>query len=494
MHESKGRPTPPSTTLAPLISRIIKESQGNPIVATGRLHELCTKAEAAGHYSDALVLASAHVAIANEVKNGPALLLGLLDRARISFKTNQFENAITDSREALNLVMRERSLPPTHAAHIQYTASNRLGAALWRNGDLNAAERQLTETTSLARTRFGAGSVEAIKSLFDQAFLALELKPKEATMMGRVREIIEESRPVATSFSAQALELGRALHHHGLWDAASYTLDWATKITTSPLEKTEALLTIANIAAYKSDTRALLHYVEQAESLWMDVAPRPCLERHIARLRAIAALSEGREDYYKEQIALAQAREEGEELSIEERIQLHFTRAEALRNSGCDDLAKAEVEDAHLLVRRAVVSPLTRFNTFLQQGFCEYSQGNYHDSNRFIDEALSIVKAELDHNRILEARARSLRAHNFYSIFTFSEDSSPAARMTLKNALQDGELALKLLNEGELDPHTRKVILRLLSGVTGHLEMPWRQIQVDRELALLEAQFPSDPR
>jgi hypothetical protein len=467
------------------------------MTAANRLYELSTKAEAAGHFTDALDLAAAHVAIAREMKTGPALLLGLLSRARLFFKTNQFEHAITDSREVLTSAARDRDLPAVHAAHIRYTASNLLGSALWRNRDFTAAERQLAETTALARTRFGAGSFEALKSLFDEAFLALEIKPREGALIGRVQEIIQESKHLPgtqPTLSTKALELGRALHHHGLWDAASYTLDWTAKIASSPVEKTEALLIIANIAAYKSDTRALLHYVQQAESLWMDVAPRPCLERNIARLRAIAALSEGREDSYREQIALAQAREEGEELSIEERIQLHFTRAEALRHAGCDELAKSEIEDAHLLVSRAVVSPLTRFNTFLQQGFCEYTQGNYRESNRFIDEALIIAKRELDHNRILEARARSLRAHNNYSIFTYSEERSPEGRRCLTNALQDSEVALKLLSEGDLDPHTRKVLLRLLSGVTEHLHMPWRNVEVNRELAMLEAQYPSEPQ
>ena len=494
MHESKGKPQSSLNATSPLISQILAEATINPALATHRLHELRAKAEQSGRYLEALQLASANVELSRGVQAGPALLLALLSRARLHFKTNQFEDAVTDSREILDTVNRERSLPASHTAHIRYTASNVLGASLWRRGDLAAAERQLVETTDFARTRFGVGSAEVVKSLFDQAFLATELQAKELTLMARIKEIILESnirKELSETISNQALELGRALHHHGLWDAASYTLDWAAQIASSPTQKTEALLTLANIAAYKSDNNALLHYVQQAEKLWMDVAPRPGLERHIARLRTIAAFNEGSEETYKQQLALAQQQEVGEELSVEERIQLHFARAEGLRHAGLNEQAQSEVEDAYRLARRAIVSPLARFNAFLQQGFCEYTRGNYRESNQLIDEALIISNQELDKNRILEARARTLRAHNFYSIFTFSEQDSLDARRCLVNALTDGELALKLLTEGQLDPHSRKVLLRLLGGVSNHLNLHWRQVHFDRELALLEARYPN---
>lgn len=494
MHESKERPSSQVTPVSPLISRILAEARIQPTLAAHKLHDLTAQAEQAGRFTEALQLASAHVDLARHLNASPSLILALISRARLNFKINQFEQAVTDSHEALNTVNRERGLPAAHTTHIRYTASNILGASLWRKGDLIAAERQLVDTTDFARTRFGAGSSEVIKSLFDQAFLATELQSKEALLIGRVKEIIQESRlrkePIA-SVATQALELGRALHHHGLWDAASFTLDWAAQITTSPREKTEVLLTIANIAAYKSDTRALLHYVQKAEDLWMDVAPRPYLERHIANLRAIAAFTEGKEDAYREQIARAQLREEGEELSVEERIQLCFARAAGLRHAGFDEQAQSEVEDAYLLARRAIVSPLARFNTFLQHAFCEYTRGNFKESNKLINEALIILHQELDRNRILEARARALQAHNHYSIFSYSEHTASEARASLMSALQDGERALKLLTEGDLDPHSRKVILRLLSGVTWHLDQPWKQVHFDRQLALLEAEHPN---
>ena len=495
MHESKGKPLSPQNTPSPIISRILAEASVNPALAVHRLHELSAQAEQGGRYLDALQLASAHVELTKRLNAGPAIILALLSRARLNFKTDQFEQAVTDSREVLNTVTRERTLPAAHVVHIRYTASNLLGASLWRRGDLVAAERQLLETTDFARTRFGAGSAEVMKSLFDQAFLATELQVKEFTLMARVKEIILESKipkELPPSVSEQALELGRALHHHGLWDAASYTLDWAAQIASSPTQRTEALLTLANIAAYKSDNRALLHFVQQAEKLWMDVAPRPHLERHIASLKAIAAFSEGSEESYREQLALAQQQEIGEELSVEERMQIHFARAEGLRHAGLADQAQNEVEGAYLLARRAIVSPLARFNAFLQQGFCEHTRGNYRESNRLIDEALIISNQELDKNKILEARARSLRAHNFYSIFSFAEEPSSESRKSLVSALTDGELALEILTEGELDPHSRKVILRLLSGVTWHLDLPWRQVHFDRQLAMLEAQYPNN--
>ena len=496
MHESKGKGSSAPHTQHPLICSILIEHRHNPILALGRLHEIALKAEAEGRCADALELSAAHLKLGREINAGLSIILGLLTHGRLLFKTKQFTEAEETLLEALARSAPEGALPPQHVAHIRYTAWHIIGASRWRLGRNEEAADALKKTTASARIRFGAGSPEVIKSLFDQAFFSLETRKDEISLLRAVESIVKEVRSSTHThpdLAAKALELGAALYHHCMWDAASYTLDWASKLTTSPAQKTEALLTLANIAAYKSDLRAVQHFIKQAEDLWMDVAPRPHLERHIAHLRAIAALTEGCDETYREQIAIAQKREDDEELSVEERIQLHFIRAQALRHDGYNERAEYEVEGAYLLMRRSMVSPLAQFNTFLQQGFCEYSRGNHKHSNKLIDEALIIALTKLDQNTLLEARARCLRAHNSYSLFTFSEPSSSEARMNLTEALRDGERALEILTDGKLDPHSRKVLLRLLGGVANHLSLPWKQASYDRQLALLEAQYPSNP-
>ena len=496
MREPPGKGSHDSSTINPLIRTILVEHRHTPIVATQRLHALAAKAESEGRLADALELSTANLKLSSEINNGPAAILALLTHGRLLFKATQYDEAISCVTDAVRKSAIEKSLTSEHQAHIRYTASHILGASLWRLGRHEAASRALVETTNLARDRFGAGSPEVIKSLFDRAFLALESRQDEISLLQATQKIVSEARlssKTLPDLANQALELGAALYHHCMWDAASYTLDWARKLTHSPIQKTEALLTLAHIAAYKSDTRALYHFLEQAEELWMDVAPRPHLERNIAHLRAIAALGNGCDTTYREQIALAQQREEHEELSIEERIQLHFIRAQAFRHDGREGEAAREVEDAYILMRRGIVTPLAQFNTFLQQGFSEYTRGNHRQSNKLIDEALIIAHTKLDQNTLLEARARCLRAHNSYSLFTYSEPSSPEARVNLAEALRDGERALEILTDGKLDPHSRKVLLRLLGGVANHLDLPWKQATYDRQLALLEAQNPQDP-
>jgi tetratricopeptide (TPR) repeat protein len=236
--------------------------------------------------------------------------------------------------------------------------------------------------------------------------------------------------------------------------------------------------------------KALHHFVDRAEQLWMDVAPRPRLERHIANLRAIAALADGCDETYRSQLSLAQERGENEELSVEDRIQLHFTRAQALRNAGLTDQARDEIEDAHRLVRRALVSPLARFSTYLQQSFCAYTEGRHDDSTDLLTEALIIARKDLHGNKLLEARARWLRAQNNYAIFTYTDPTSSNATKILVESMRDGDAALQTLTEGNLDPQARIVLLRLLGGVANHLELPIQQAWYDRQLALLEAQYP----
>lgn len=491
MLDPKEKASPASSTAKSLIATIISESKDQPIRAASRLHELAGKAEQDSRYLEALELSSAHLKLGREIKSGPVTILALITRGRILFKTNQFDQAITTLQEALIETSKEKLLPPAHSAHIRYTACHLIGCSLWRDGQLPAAARALTETTLLARNRFGAGSPEVVQNLFDRAFLALEMGESETELTQRISACVKEPGEARNPERAtKALELGTALYHHCLWDAASYTLDWSATIAECPSQKTLALLTLANIASYKSDMKALHHFVDRAEQLWMDVAPRPRLERHIANLRAIAALADGCDETYRSQLSLAQERGENEELSVEDRIQLHFTRAQALRNAGLTDQARDEIEDAHRLVRRALVSPLARFSTYLQQSFCAYTEGRHDDSNDLLTEALIIARKDLHGNKLLEARARWLRAQNNYAIFTYTDPTLSNATKILVESMRDGDAALQTLTEGNLDPQARIVLLRLLGGVANHLELPIQQAWYDRQLALLEAQYP----
>jgi len=496
MHESKGKFTPSTTTAAAVIARVLSSCGSTPVLAGAKLHELSALAERDGRLVEAIDYASVSVEIGRELEINLTTILGLLSRGRLLFKVALYDQAIADHREALTRAESDRSLPTAHLSHIRYIASSYLGASLWRSGDLSSAAQELTRTTTFARERFGMGSAEALKSLIELIFLGLETREPEGTLMNRIETLIRESRcgpEMPPTLSAQALELGRALHHHGLWDAASYTLDWTRSIASSSEQKTEALLALANIASYKSQTAAMLHFVQEAENLWWDVAPRPYLERHIANLRALAALDQGSIEAYQEHIARAQELDQNEDPSIEERIQLHFTRAQALRYSGLEHEAQAEVARAHALVNRALVNPLTRFNTFLQQGFCEHKQGKHFESNRLVDAALLIALHELDHNKVLEARARTLRALNHLALFASGDESSTSPTTFLTRALADGETALELLSQGGLDPYSRKVLLRLLQEVADHLGLAAKRSRYGRQLEILEAEYPAPP-
>ena len=287
-----------------------------------------------------------------------------------------------------------------------------------------------------------------------------------------------------------AHNLGAILYDHGIWDEASYTLDIAVTLSTNNIQKTDSLLTLANIASYKGDTKLLSKLVDQAAEIWMDVAPLPRIERYIAHLRGIAALCEGCNETYQEQIKLAQEVSADEELNLEERINVLFNRATYMRHEGREHEAQEQIEEAHRITRRGVTSALGRFNLYLQRGYCEHVDGRFAESNSLIDEALIIAKKELKENAVLTARALTLRAHNGYSLFAFSEQITPGAQRALRAALRDGDSALEILTGHELDPQGRKSLLRLLSGVATHLNLPTHQIRYDKELAIMNWQFP----
>jgi hypothetical protein len=279
-----------------------------------------------------------------------------------------------------------------------------------------------------------------------------------------------------------------------MWDTASYTLQIAARVSDIPHQKTRSLLALANIALFKSDIGNLHRFVDQAESFWMDVAPRPHIERHIASLRALAALHEGCEETYREQITKAQQQGEIEELSIESRVQIQFVRAQVLRRSGLHEEARQEIEEASRILARGIVSPLTRCSMYLQQAFCEQVEGGYAESNTLIDAALEIARCELDNNVIIEARGRSLKAHNLYSIFTYSDTSLCGTNTTLNDSKENAETALRILNEHNIDHYSQKTLLRLLSGISNHLGLDAQQVSYDRRLAMLEAQYPDVSR
>jgi hypothetical protein len=130
---------------------------------------------------------------------------------------------------------------------------------------------------------------------------------------------------------------------------------------------------------------------------------------------------------------------------------------------------------------------------YLQQAFCEQVEGGYAESNTLIDAALEIARCELDNNVIIEARGRSLKAHNLFSIFTDSTDSdaSPCGtNTTLNDSKENAETALRILNEHNIDHYSQKTLLRLLSGISNHLGLDAQQVSYDRRLAMLEAQYP----
>ena len=83
-----------------------------------------------------------------------------------------------------------------------------------------------------------------------------------------------------------------------------------------------------------------------------------------------------------------------------------------------------------------------------------------------------------------------LKAHNLYSIFTYSETFASEPNDALLGAKENAETALRILADQNLDPHNRKTLLRLLSGITNHLGLDAEAASYDRQLAMLEARHP----
>ena len=485
--------TPPSPHNAPqrTIERVLADLKDRPLAAAQRLHELSLHAEKDNHFKDALAFTDAHLQVAKESNATQSVVLALLTRGKLLFKTSQFSEAITDLQNALQTSARDPSIPPPHRLHILYTASNLIAASLWRQGDRVAAATALSQTVRLARERFGSGSGEVVKALFEQAHLAIEMRAPESEILDRIDECLREpgtNRDRASRLS----ELAQALYQNCRWDAATHTLQVVSELSEERGERTQALLALANIACRRADTRGVHRYVDQAESLLMDVAPLPPVERHIAHLRAMAALQEGREESYREHIYKAQQRADSEELKIEDRIYIQFVRAQVLRRSGLHEQARHEIEEAQQIVRRAIVSPITQCSMLLQQGFCEQVEGNYHESNTLIDEALMIVRDDLDRNAILEARGRCLKAHNLYSLFTYGDTSGKAPTTIIREAKKNAEIALRLLSEEELDPYHQKTLLRLLCAIANHLGLDGELASYERLLTTLEARYPDN--
>jgi hypothetical protein len=328
-----------------------------------------------------------------------------------------------------------------------------------------------------------------LKSLFDQAHLAIEMQRPEPELLALIDICVREpsSSPERASWLT---ELGEALYMNCMWDTASCALQVAARLSDNTLQRTQSLLALANIALFKSDVGNFHRFVDQAEILWMDVAPRTHIERHIANLRALAALLEGCEETYHDQITKAQQRGECEKISIEDRVQIQFVRAQVLGRSGLHLDARDEIEKARRIANRAIVSPLTRCSMFLQQAFCHQVEESYSESNFLIDAALDINRRELDTNMIIEARGRSLKASNLYSIFTDSDASFSGTTTILWNAWDNADRALRILDKHNIDHHTQMELLRLLSSVANHLGLNAQQASYDRRLEVLKAQYP----
>lgn len=489
MRESRDTSSSQPSTAQPQVAKVLAELKQAPLAAAKSLHELSVAAEKEGRFGDALTFVDAELQVAREANATPTIVLALLTRGKLLFKTNRFADAIPELRDALRCSATDASIPAAHRAHILYTASNLIAASLWKQGDRLGASVALRETTHLARTRFGAGSPEVVRALFDEAHLAIENRRPDSELFELIDRCVQE-HGVNQHRATQLCELGQALYMNCRWDAATYTLQIASEVSAHRLEKTQALLTLAHIACHRSDMKNLHRYVDEAESFWMDIAPRPPIERAIAHLRAIAALQEGCEETYREEMVKAQQRSELEEPTIEDRIQIQFVRAQVLRRSGLHDEARREIDEARRIIQRAIVSPLTRCSMLFQQAFCEQVEGNYHESNILVDKALAIAHDELERNVILEARGRSLKANNLYSIFTYSETSACAPSDSLLGAKENAETALRILADQNLDPHNRKILLRLLSGITNHLGLDAEAASYDRQLAMLEARHP----
>ena len=471
------------------VAELLVDLKQVPLQAIQRFHQLSQMAEKKNLFEDALTFADAQLKVAKEANTPQGVVLALLTRGRLLFKTEQFPAAVSDLKEALLRSKDDTTLPPQQRMSIMYTACNLIGASLWKQGDRTAAAPALAQTTLLARQLFEAGNAQLVKALFDQAHLAIEMRQPQSEILSAIDACVREPGCKETR-ATLLLELGQSLYMNCMWDAAARTFQVVDKQSSDPVERSEALLSLAHIASFKSDMNNLHRFVDKAESLWMDVAPRPRIERHIAHLRAIAALHEGCEDTYRDQMYKAQQLGELEEPTIEDQIQIKFVHAQVLRRSGIHDGARQEVKEAHNIVQRAIVSPLARCSTLLQQAFCEQVEGNYTYSNELIDAAIAICRTELNNNTILEARGLTLKAHNLYTIFTYSETSCRQMSAPLLEAYEHAESALRILQEQGIDHHTQKNLLRLLSGITNDLGLEAAQGAYNQQLALLEDEYP----
>jgi hypothetical protein len=473
----------------------IAPARAQRIAAAQQAHTHALEAEKKGALDEALTASSAHLKQASELQDPPTIILGHLTHARLLFKTGRFSETIAHARQALTHMSQATPLSEEALAHIRYTACHIMGSALWRDRQLLPASRALTETTNLARFRFGPGSPEVVDNLFERAFLAIEMNESEATIKERLTACRQEpERLGSTDRAAKALELGTALYEHGLWDAASDALEWSSSIEQCKTKRTLALLTLAEISSYRSDLRALHHYVNKAENIWMDVAAPPRLERAIATLRAHAALAEGDDEAYKEHLSLAQELGHEEELSAEDSIELHFTRAQAFRDKGLTEQAQEEIDAAWALVHYERVSPLSRFKTYLQQSFCAHIDERYHDSNTLINEALTIVDNDSNGRRLLEARAKLLRAHNNYELSLEENQNSSNAGDLLRLSMHDADEALTTFTTENHDPQARIVLLRLLKRTAKRLELPLQYAHYKHHLKVLKTQYPPPER
>jgi tetratricopeptide (TPR) repeat protein len=490
MWEPEPSQSPRNSSAGARITEVLAEETG-PLYKAQHLHRLSIEAQRNGQLDDALAFADAHVTIAKEGGVSQNVILALLNRGELHFTMNRFPEATTDMREALLWSARDSSLATAVRNTNCYKACTIIGVSLWKKGDRKSAAPAVQETVRLARTLFPKGSAEVMSALFNQALLAIEMQRPEGEIRAHITECIHEpgAKPERAS---PLLALGDLLSMRCLWDAAVETYTAVCDLSSDNVEKTHALLSRAHIACYNSDMDAVSSLVAKAESFWMDVAPRPHLERHIARLRALVAFAEGNEDKYREEMYRAQQFGEGEAPSIEDQIQVIFVLAQVLHGSGMHDQAREKIVEARRLMDRAGLSPLAQCATLLHQAFYEQVEGNYSESNTLVDAALKIIERDLEGNPILEARGRTLKAYNLNFLFTYSGDAAPQSSELLQSAQESAEKALRLLTQNRTDPHTQKALLRLLSEITNHRGLTSTHRSYNQQLTKLEAKYP-DP-
>lgn len=494
MREKKENASRGSDDPKTIIDSVLKEHRYTPLAAASTLQELALDAENAGRFAYALAFNAAQLEEAELYSSAPYAIHGHLTRGRLFLKIHQPDVASGHIERALKLSSLEKGVPLELRNRVCYAATRLMSDVFAHKGDLVKADDTLQRCADIATSLFGESSKERIQAMYDRTLLAVPLNLTAPALLQRIAicrtEILKPSHLSQGERAHMAHTLGTILYTQGMWDEACFTLDIAASLSTNNLQKTESLLTIATIASYKGDTTTLSKVVDRAAELWMDIAPLPRIERYIAHLRSIAAISEGCSVTYHEQIKLAQEVGPDEELNLEERINVLFARATHMRLEGLESEAQSQIEEAHRITRRGVTSALSRFNLYLQRGYCEHVDGRFAESNSLVDEALIIAKKELKANPILTARALTLRAHNGYALYTFNEGPNHGARKALQSALRDGDGALEILTSHDLDPQSRKSLLRLLSGVANHLDLPVQQIRYDKELALMNWKFP----